>query len=303
MQNKGRCSKLIVPKCRPPIRNIENSDKSNNNILKDKNYFVDKQNIKMNNSKEYSEESDNITDENSDDKSSPDKSNKVNQSWNNSSLKDNHNVSSEIIEPISPVEKSEVNEGASKYYYLSFCIFILSIICAVFAYSCFPTLQANNYESMVSEIAMINDKQRNIIEEFRKSIRDVRLKFKGQKYSTWNAFSSQVEEIINGSTEVSIIILLGNETNTIKCLAHLFGRTSSKALGSDNYLILNPKNMKNDHGKNIEELKTEILIKRAVVSLEIFELKSYKHFNLNEHIYYIFMDHWSIVISPYYTIA
>lgn len=295
MQNKERRIKPIVPKCRPSIRNIENSDKSNNNILKDTNYFVHKENIKMNNSKESSEDtSDNITDENSDNKSLLDEPNEVNQSTNNFSLGDNHNVSSEITKPISPNKKREVNIRASKCY-CSFGIFIFFIIFAFFANRYFPMSLANNNESMVSKITMNNNKQESIIQEFRKSIRDARLKFKGQEHSTWNAFSSQVEEIIYGSTKVSMIILLGNETDTIKCLAHFFGRTSSKALGSDHYLILNSKNMKNNHGKNIEELKSEILNNRAVVSLEIFELKSYKHFNLNEHIY-IFMDHWSIIM-------
>ncbi|KAK2575448.1 hypothetical protein KPH14_011184 [Odynerus spinipes] len=83
-----------------------------------------------------------------------------------------------------------------------------------------------------------------------------------------------IEEIINESTQVSMIILLGNETNTVTCLAHLLGSISSKALGGDNYLTLNARNIGNDHGEIIDKLKAEIRINRVVIVEDLLTISS-----------------------------
>lgn len=299
MQNKEKHLKQIIPKCRPPIRNIKNSNKDNNNISKDLNSFIYKQNNNMSYSKTFGDDThDDSNDENSNNDSLLDESSEINQSTKcNSSLGNSHNDSPQVVKSAFFSKQKEDNRGDGKNS--NFYCYILMLTFVIIAYFIYPPIsQDNNNESM----QILYNKQEKTIQEFRKSISDVRLKFTSQKSNLWNAFSSQVEEVINGSTKVSIIILLGNETNTIKCLAHLFGDISGKALGSDNYLIFNTKNIENDHGEIINELRTEIYTKKAVVSLETFEVKSYTHFNLDKHIY-IFIDYWSIIISIYYTIT
>lgn len=272
MPNKEKHLKQITPKCRPPIRNIKNSNKDNNNISEDLNSFIYKQNNNMRYSKEFVNDThDDNNDVNSDRDNLLNESAEINQSTIcNSSLRNSHNDSPQVVKsfPFFFNKQKEDNRGDSKNSNL-YCIFML-IVAVVSCFVCLPTLQNNNNESM----QISYDKQEKTIQEFRKSIIDVRLKFTSQKSNIWNAFSSQVEEVINGSTKVSIIILLGNETNTIKCLAHFFGDISGKALGSDNYLIFNTKNIENDHGKIINGLKTEILRKKAVIIEDLLNIGS-----------------------------
>ncbi|XP_046825979.1 uncharacterized protein LOC124427291 isoform X2 [Vespa crabro] len=266
--NKERHLKRIIPKCRPPIRIIENSNKSNNNMPKDSSSIVHKQDIKMTSKDIVNNTYDNnIDNKNSDNGSLLVESLKVNHSVkSNSSLGDKHNVSSQISKPVTPVKIKKVNEEDKKNSKLSYYIFILLFV--VIGYICFPLSQSYNNKSIAY------DKQEKMIHELHKSITDAKLKFKSQKFSMWNAFSSQLEEIINGTTKVSIVILLGSEGNTIKCLAHMFGDISSKTLGGDNYLTLNAKNIGDDQGKIINKLKTEILIKRAVIIEDLLDINS-----------------------------
>ncbi|KAL2743065.1 GATA zinc finger domain-containing protein 4-like isoform X3 [Vespula maculifrons] len=241
--NKEKHLKQTIPKCRPPIRNIKNSNKDNNNISKDLNSFIYKQNNNMVYSKVVKDTHDDSNHENSNNDSLSDESSEINQSTKcNFLLGKSHNDSPQVVESVSSSKQKEDNRGDGK--------------------------SNNNNESM-----QISYKQEKI-QEFRKSISDVRLKFTSQKSNVWNAFSSQVEEVINESTKVSIIILLGNETNTIKCLAYLFGDISGKALGSDNYLIFNTKNIKNDHGEIINGLRAEISSKKAVIIEDLLNIGS-----------------------------
>nr|XP_050856340.1 uncharacterized protein DDB_G0287625-like isoform X2 [Vespula vulgaris] len=271
LKNKEKHLKQIIPKCRPPIRNIKNSNKDNNNISKDLNSFIYKQNNNMSYSETFVNNThDDSNDKNSNNDSLSDESSEINQSTKcNSSLGNSHNDSPQVVKSGSSSKQKEDNRGDGKnsnFYCYIFLLIIVPIVCSIY----FLTSQDNNNESM----QISYNTQEKTIQDFRKSISDVRLKFTSQKSNVWNAFSSQVEEVINESTKVSIIILLGNETNTIKCLAHLFGDISGKALGSDNYLIFNTKNIENDHGEIINELKTEILIKRAVIIEDLLNIGS-----------------------------
>ncbi|XP_047354175.1 uncharacterized protein LOC124950845 isoform X2 [Vespa velutina] len=233
---------------------------------KDSSSSVHEQDIKMNSKDFNSTYDDNTDNENSDNDSLLDESLKVNHSVkSNSSLEDKHNVSSQIFKPVkTPVKTEEVNEKDKKnsnFYYYIFILLFIFIGCIYL-----PISQNYNTEPMAY------DKQEKMIHELHKSITDAKLKFKSQKFSMWNAFSSQLEEIINGSTKVSVIILLGSEGNTIKCLAHMFGDISSKTLGGDNYLTLNAKNIGDDQGKIINKLKTEILFRRAVIIEDLLDI-------------------------------
>lgn len=175
---------------------------------------------------------------------------------------------------ISPIRKNDISQKESKnvseispkiqHYFLNDlmmtifgCLFVL-LACILYFY-----MSLDNYNNEL--IQDLQKSREDLIQDFHKSVDDIKVKFKHQKLSTWNTISSQIEDIVNESAQVSMVILLGNETNTVTCLAHALGEISRKVLGSNTYLTLNKRNMDDNYGKTISRLKAEIPIMRAVV--------------------------------------
>lgn len=153
----------------------------------------------------------------------------------------------------------------------SFATFVsILLICNLYPLPICCNVFQNNHNDRSTQDQYENRKE--IIQDFRKSVENNKLKFKNQNDNIWHVFASQIEEVINESTKTSVIILLGNETNTVTCLAHLFGHISSKALNNDNYLTLNARNIGNDQGKIIKKLKAEIQIDRVVIIEDLLNI-------------------------------
>lgn len=184
---------------------------------------------------------------------------------------------------ISPIRKNDISQKESKnaseispniqYYCLNdLMMAIFGCLFILLAYTFYFYMPLANYNNGL--IQELQTSRENLIQDFHQSVDDIKVKFKHQKLSTWNTIASQIEDIINESEQVSMVILLGNETNTITCLAHALGEISRKVLGSSAYLTLNEKNMDNNSGEIINRLKAEIPIMRAVVIENLLTISS-----------------------------
>lgn len=120
----------------------------------------------------------------------------------------------------------------------------------------------------------------NINDILDKSIQIIQTRFHNQRANIWNDISAAIYDVALFPTKPSIIILFGNGTETLDCLAQLLGQLSGKILGSNDYLMLTPRDFPNDVGQTIHKLKIQILQKKAVVSicmaLFVFSLKNKK---------------------------
>lgn len=95
-------------------------------------------------------------------------------------------------------------------------------------------------------------------------ISKLKLKFHNQAHGIWTDIVSGMHDAIV-SKKPGIIILFGDKTETIKCLAHSLGNISSSTYGTYSYLTLKPQDFQNDVGEVIHELKDKISQKKAVV--------------------------------------
>ncbi|XP_015183011.1 PREDICTED: uncharacterized protein LOC107069864 isoform X2 [Polistes dominula] len=164
-------------------------------------------------------------------------------------------------------EDNKNNGGSSSFLY----IFIFSMIICIIAISYYK--YSPNHNDQLTPIKKQNS-NKDIIQEFRKSVDSVKSKFHNQTSKMWIEFQSQVEEVVDEKSKTSIVLLLGNETNTIKCFAHLFGSLSSKVLGSNNYLLLNARNIGNDHGEILTKWKPEIVKNKVVIIEDLLSLET-----------------------------
>ncbi|XP_016908092.2 uncharacterized protein LOC107995227 isoform X1 [Apis cerana] len=130
-----------------------------------------------------------------------------------------------------------------------------------------------------------------------KSIQIIQTRFHNQKSNIWNDISAGIYDVVLFPLKPSIIILFGNETKTLNCLAQSLGQLSGKILGSNDYLILTAKDFPNDVGQTIHNLKIQIIQKKAVIvqdllSINTEALKAFHNFcdrekPLVEHAIYI----------------
>lgn len=95
----------------------------------------------------------------------------------------------------------------------------------------------------------------------------IQTRFYNQKSNIWNDISSAIYDIALYPNKPVVIMLFGNETDTLNCFARLLGQLSGTILGSNDYLSLTSKDFPDDVGLVIYKLKVHILQKRAVVSI------------------------------------
>ncbi|XP_014611538.1 PREDICTED: uncharacterized protein LOC106790844 isoform X2 [Polistes canadensis] len=210
------------------------------------------------------------------DKSKEDSNTTKNSSSDHSNL---HNSSQKSKSPLRSNERKKNNiEDNKNINWSKLLIYMFPVLVLILVYNIYkhPLLTSNHHEEDNDGLTQTSKQilQNNRIQEFRKSVASVKSKFKSQTSYTWNAFQSQVEDVINENSKVSIVILLGNETNTIKCFAHLLGDVSSKVLGNNNYLLLNTKNIGNDHGEVISKWKADILRNKVVIIEDLLSMES-----------------------------
>ena len=167
----------------------------------------------------------------------------------------------------SKTQKQPAKEEFSKYFRL---ILYTTILCCIpfllFRYIISNT-KAETHESVevLAEEKQIHLTEMNNVLD--KSIQLIQTQFHNQKSNIWNDISAGIYDVVLFPTKPSIIILFGNETETLNCLAQSLGQLSGKILGSNDYLILTPKDFPNDVGQVIFRLKKPITQKKVIVSI------------------------------------
>ena len=110
-------------------------------------------------------------------------------------------------------------------------------------------------------------------------IKNMRSKYKNQEQKLWETAYNSIREIINKPKTPSIILLLGNTSDPLSCLATVLGDISGKALDSHR-VFLSPDKFDSDVGSVIENLRLKLQKNKAVVSLQFHFLKKKKKKNL-----------------------
>ncbi|XP_076476711.1 torsin interacting protein isoform X1 [Bombus vancouverensis nearcticus] len=107
-----------------------------------------------------------------------------------------------------------------------------------------------------------------------KSIQLIQTRFHNQRSNIWNDISAGIYDVILSPTKPSIIILFGNETKTLNCLAQLLGQLSAKILGNNDYLRLTPKDFPNDVGQVIYNLRKRITQKKVIIIQDLLSINT-----------------------------
>lgn len=110
------------------------------------------------------------------------------------------------------------------------------------------------------------------LNDFRTAIAAIRNKFPRQSQDTWMDIEAGVASVIDRSQKISVFLLFSNETRELRCLADYLGSASSKALLSENSLLLEPEDMGDEYGDAMDRWKDEIEERKAVVSCTILKL-------------------------------
>lgn len=169
--------------------------------------------------------------------------------------------------PNPPKDKSFTKYGSYFLFSVIFVIFLLIII-----YIQKVPREENNHQIIIHKTeAVKNDTEKLDLVEIDKilhrSMRIIQTQFYNQKINIWNDISSGMYDVALYPKKPLTLILFGNETDTLNCLAKLLGQLGGIILGSNDYLTLTPKDFPNDVGQTIHNFKVQISQKRAVVSI------------------------------------
>lgn len=107
------------------------------------------------------------------------------------------------------------------------------------------------------------------------AIEDVKTRFHNQESDIWNDISSGINEVVSRTPKVpSIILLFGNETVTMNCLARALADVSSTILGTDSPLYLNPEDFGDDPGEIINMLSKRIPTRKVVIIHNVLNINA-----------------------------
>ncbi|XP_058792279.1 uncharacterized protein LOC131664871 [Phymastichus coffea] len=101
-----------------------------------------------------------------------------------------------------------------------------------------------------------------------KSIKD---KYNNQDKDLWGNLFIGIRNIINHPKKPFIMILLGDKSDPLNCLAKLLGKVSSNALNSG-LLQLTPEKFENDVGSVITSLRSRIKDKKTVIIWDLLNI-------------------------------
>lgn len=162
----------------------------------------------------------------------------------------------------------KVKNQPTKGFFSKYFLYIIILCCIILLFIIPITLSNTQTNIEVSTRAKdLNLTEINNI--LHKSIQIIQTRFHNQKATIWNDISAGIYDVVLFHTKPTTIILFGNERNTLNCLAQLLAQLSGKILGSNDYLILTPKDFPNDVGEVIHNLKLPIIQKKAIVSIYI----------------------------------
>ncbi|XP_076673212.1 torsin interacting protein isoform X2 [Andrena cerasifolii] len=106
------------------------------------------------------------------------------------------------------------------------------------------------------------------------TMRTIQTQFSNQKKDIWNDIASGMYDLVLYPRKPLTIILFGNETDTLNCLAKLLGQLGGIILGSNDYLTLTPRDFPSDVGQTIHNFKVQITQKRAVVIQDLLSINT-----------------------------
>ncbi|XP_011637296.1 uncharacterized protein LOC105427329 [Pogonomyrmex barbatus] len=267
----------VSPKCRRPLRKIENNSLNNNSQslqLKEEQPSL---------SNEESEES--FEDQNIEQmqliKNNNELDNEVQlypglQNHSSSPKKENNSKKSKDTKP---VIKQETNlyKFLQKFYKIlnfiqninnSYIVYIFIAIIAI-------VIVLSQFNIFKIQTQTIN----NPTSLLYKFIERIRTKFHNQKSDTWNDISSAIQEVSKNPKKPSIILLFANDITTMDCLANELAHVSRTILNADSHLVFNPKDFGNDAGEIINTLneyspeEKKVVMIRDILNINVEAIK------------------------------
>lgn len=143
----------------------------------------------------------------------------------------------------------------------------VSIIVAIIAIAIFLKYYPGDEQDInVNVLTCVRDDVNCTTENVKQKLKTMKRKYTHQDDDLWRNVYVGIKSIIEKPQKPSIILLLGNRTDPLDCLAVLLGDVSRSALHSG-LLKLTPEKFENDMGSVITSLRSSIKDKKAVVSI------------------------------------
>ncbi|OXU26083.1 hypothetical protein TSAR_000199 [Trichomalopsis sarcophagae] len=171
---------------------------------------------------------------------------------------------------ISSNEPLKKNKNNTNYMlYIVACIIFILLLYYINNIKVFAADNTNNDMKEISETERVESVVRDVLV----TLKSMKSKYKNQEKELWQNAYVAIVNIIRNPKKPSIIVLLGDKSDPLDCLAVLLGNVSSNALNSGS-LILTPDKFDSDMGTVIESLKVSIQNKKAVIVWDLLNINT-----------------------------
>ncbi|XP_011498614.1 PREDICTED: uncharacterized protein LOC105362818 [Ceratosolen solmsi marchali] len=158
-------------------------------------------------------------------------------------------------------------------------IYKILILLALFVPILGIFMNQNKFSIFMSTVAMDPGSAKIYV---RTKLNDLKLIYKNQEDDLWNEILISIHMFVTNPTRPSIILLLGNEFQPLKCLATSLGNISSKVLDTDN-VFLDPENFDDNTGIVIKSMQSQVQYKKVIIvwdllNINVEALKAFHNF-------------------------
>ncbi|XP_053982697.1 uncharacterized protein LOC128878485 isoform X1 [Hylaeus volcanicus] len=207
---------------------------------------------------------------------SPDRTHLQNRSYRSTNTSRSSNTSTNSLYSYRRVQRQPITRVPKTSNY---CLWYIIIAAVIIIIPCMVIFNQEIIEEIVIEENQVeeNDEKNKldlgaVDKTLNEKMEVIQTQFYNQKPSIWNDVSSGIYDIALYPGKPVVIILFGNETNTLNCLAQLLGQLSTIILGNNEYLTLIPQDFPNDVGQTIYKLKQQISQKRVVIVQDLLSI-------------------------------
>ncbi|XP_015121915.1 uncharacterized protein LOC107044517 isoform X2 [Diachasma alloeum] len=100
----------------------------------------------------------------------------------------------------------------------------------------------------------------------------IKAKFKGQCLTIWRDLEAGIAEVIRNPRRPTVFLFFSSEEDPMFCLARMIGNASKNALGSEEDLLLSPRDLGDDYGMALVQLKEKIERQKVVIVEHLLDI-------------------------------
>ncbi|XP_014205856.1 uncharacterized protein LOC106637555 isoform X2 [Copidosoma floridanum] len=171
------------------------------------------------------------------------------------------------VETLTRLPNNQMQTNCNHNWWKCLTFVVVLLIVVALTNGCLNTTIFFSPKENISSNNLVN----SVLENVKATLLNLKSKYKNQDKDLWHNAYNGISDIIKRPHQPSILLLLGEKSDPLDCLATLLSNVSSNALNSGR-LMLTPNEFDHDTGSVIEEMRKKIKTHKAVVIWDLLNI-------------------------------